>query len=284
MRAWEIFCAAFTGHAIYLFDELTEPRWNGFVLWPIVCGAACFALEARRPWRDQPAYQRQDFGLDAFYLVFNLMLFPLFGFQAACAVVAHGGQLVGEFVGVDFTQGYVPMSWSLGAKVFVLFVVRDFVQWNIHRLLHRVPFLWRFHAVHHSARELGFATHFRFHPMESVVYRTLEYIPLALLGLGVTDMTVIYMFAVLVGHLNHTNVRLPLGWFKFVLNNPQMHRWHHVIDLPRRGGVNFGITLSVWDYLFRTAYLPHDAAGEELGMRELQMPAGFWAQTLFPFR
>jgi AraC-like DNA-binding protein len=62
--------------------------------------------------------------------------------------------------------------------MLLLFLVRDFVQWNVHRLLHRAPRLWEFHKVHHSVQQMGFAAHLRYHFMENIVYRTLEYIPL----------------------------------------------------------------------------------------------------------
>lgn len=56
------------------------------------------------------------------------------------------------------------------------------VQWNTHRLLHKVPFLWEVHKVHHSVREMGYAAHLRYHFGETIVYRTIEYIPLAIIS------------------------------------------------------------------------------------------------------
>jgi sterol desaturase/sphingolipid hydroxylase (fatty acid hydroxylase superfamily) len=98
----------------------------------------------------------------------------------------------------------------LGATLTLL-IVRDFIQWNIHRLLHRVNFLWEFHKVHHSVEEMGFAAHLRYHWVENVVYRTFEYIPLAMIGFGIEDFFIVHIFTLAVGHFNHSNFRLKLG-------------------------------------------------------------------------
>ncbi|MEQ8811116.1 MAG: sterol desaturase family protein, partial [Imperialibacter sp.] len=175
------------------------------------------------------------------------------------------------------------MKWPMWSHLLIGFVVRDFVQWWVHRLLHRSPWLWEFHKVHHSVEQMGFAAHLRYHWMENVVYRTIEYIPLALIGIGLRDFFIIHIFTLAVGHFNHSNIKVPLGPFKYFFNNPQMHIWHHAYDLPReRGyGVNFGITLSIWDYLFKTDYIPYDGRDIKLGFPGVeQFPHDFVGQNL----
>ncbi|MEL7533772.1 MAG: sterol desaturase family protein, partial [Bacteroidota bacterium] len=163
----------------------------------------------------------------------------------------------------------------------------DFVQWNVHRLLHAVPFLWEFHKVHHSVEQMGFAAHLRYHWMETIVYRSLEYLPLAMIGFGIDDFFTVYIFTLAVGHFNHSNIRVPLGPLKYIFNNPQMHIWHHAHDLPETHprGINFGLTLSIWDYLFGTAVIPHDGKDIKLGFpgRE-SFPETFWQQITYGFR
>ena len=161
------------------------------------------------------------------------------------------------------------------------------MHWNVHRLLHRVPWLWEFHKVHHSVREMGFAAHLRFHPVESVVYRVLEYLPLALIGFGVDDFFVAYVVSLPIGHWNHANVSLPIGPLRYVLNNPQMHIWHHAKQFPdeHRYGANFGLSLSLWDYLFDSAWIPGDGRDVELGFENVEDYAqDFGSQMLRPFR
>ncbi|MEL6652203.1 MAG: sterol desaturase family protein, partial [Bacteroidota bacterium] len=177
-------------------------------------------------------------------------------------------------------------SWPVWGQLLCLFLVRDFVQWNTHRLLHAVPFLWEFHKVHHSVEQMGFAAHLRYHWMETLVYRTIEYLPLAMIGFGIDDFFVVYIFTLAVGHFNHSNINIPLGPLKYVFNNPQMHIWHHAHDLPETHprGINFGLTLSIWDYLFGTAVIPHNGRDIKLGFPGVEkFPEGFWKQITYGF-
>lgn len=174
----------------------------------------------------------------------------------------------------------------LGLLIF--FLVNDFVQWNTHRLLHRVPLLWDFHKVHHSVKEMGFAAHLRYHWMEPVLYNSIRYIPLALIAnYGAQDVAIVYFFSIAIGHLNHANLGWDYGVFKYIFNNPKMHIWHHAKELPEhvRYGVNFGLTLSLWDYLFKTNYVPHSGRDIELGFdKDETFPEDFIHQELYPFK
>lgn len=148
------------------------------------------------------------------------------------------------------------------AQFLIAFFVVDLMQWGVHNLLHRVPFLWRLHQVHHSIVHMDFWGSLRFHFVEVVVYKTLLYLPMALLGF---DGTVLFWLAIVstaIGHLNHANLDVRFGPLVYLLNGPQMHVWHHAHpdadpSLPKVG-VNFAINLSLWDWLFGTAHLPAD--------------------------
>jgi len=94
-----------------------------------------------------------------------------------------------------------------------------------------------------------------------------------------------HLFTIVIGHLNHANLYLPLGPLKYLLNNPQMHIWHHSKEMPKGCyGVNYGLTISIWDYLFRTAWIPHDGRDIKLGFDGVdQYPHGFFSQMMQPF-
>lgn len=264
---WRVFRDELVGYARFAWNDLLHPGWHSFFWMAIAVSLLVWVLEIALPWRrDQGAFRR-GFWLDAFYVVFYLLLFPVAGFAAVSAVVQALFHDALAAAGVRNLVAIEVASWPGWAQLLLLFAVRDFVHWNIHRLLHRVPWLWRYHKVHHSVIEMGFAAQLRFHWVELVVYRTLEYLPLAMIGFGVTDFAVVHVFAFTVGHLNHSNLRLPIGPLRYVLNTPQMHIWHHAKDLPpeRRHGVNFGLTLSLWDWLFGTVWWPRDGRDIELG-------------------
>ena len=115
-----------------------------------------------------------------------------------------------------------------------------------------------------------------------MVYRTLTYLPLAVLGVDGRVLLWVAVVDTLVGHLNHANLPLSWGPFRYLINSPKMHVWHH--DVIRRGGhgKNFGIVFSVWDWLFGTAEMP---AGQpaKLGFEGLeQFPKGLLARLVYP--
>ena len=220
-------------------------------------------------------------------MFFNFFLFSLIGFYpiSNVFVTAFNDFLFSVFGWKNWVAIQIDMLPVWGQLV-ILFILRDFIQWNVNRLLHRVPFLWQFHKVHHSAKQLGFATHLRYHWMENIVYRVIQYIPLGMIGFGIRDFFFVHLIAIGIGHFNHSNIRVPLGPLKYLFNNPQMHKWHHVKEMPegRRYGINYGISLSLWDYLFGTACIPYDAENLELGYPgEDEMPRRFAGQALFPW-
>ena len=128
---------------------------------------------------------------------------------------------------------------------------------------------------------MGFAAHLRYHWMENVVYRGLEYIPIAMIGFGIDDFFIVHIFALIVGHWNHANLNIDIGPLKYIFNNPRMHIWHHAKHIPSKYGVNFGITLSTWDYLFGTAHIPYDGRDIPLGFEQVEdFPKTFEEQAL----
>ena len=274
---------SYTGYANYLWNEITHPSWHSYFYWLIGVSTFFLLLEWVSPWRkDQPKF-RKDFWLDFFYMFFNFFLFSLIIYNAASNVVVNLFNDALAAVGIKNLVAFEVMSWPVWAHLLLGFVVRDFVQWWTHRLLHRVPALWEFHKVHHSVEQMGFAAHLRFHWMENVVYRTIEYIPLALIGIGLRDFFIIHIFTLAVGHFNLSNIRVNLGFLKYLFNNPQMHIWHHAYHLPKdkHYGVNFGITLSIWDYIFKTDYIPFEGRDIKLGFPGVEsFPHDFISQNL----
>lgn len=280
----DIFINGYKGYASYLWQEIANPTLHSYFYWLIGTSAFFFLLEVVKPWRENQAKFRKDFWLDFFYMFFNFFLFSLIIYNAASDVVVNFFNDGLAAIGITNLLAFEVMSWPIWAHLLLGFVVRDFVQWNIHRLLHRSPFLWQFHKVHHSVEQMGFAAHLRYHWMENIVYRSLEYLPLALIGIGLRDFFIIHIFTLAVGHFNHSNFKLNLGPLKYIFNNPQMHIWHHAYELPkeRAYGANFGLTLSIWDYLFKTDYIPYDGKDIRLGFPGIEkFPQSFAKQNLY---
>ncbi|MBX2891140.1 MAG: sterol desaturase family protein [Saprospiraceae bacterium] len=286
-KYWEIFVSNFKGYANYLWHTVLNPSWGNFFYWLIGISLAVYALELLFPWRKNQPRIREDFWLDTFYMFFNVFIFSLVGYAALSSVVAEAfNDFLKNVFGVRNLVALNIATWPGWAQMLLLFLLRDFIHWNVHRLLHRSPWLWQFHKVHHSVQQMGYAAHLRYHFMENIVYRTIEYLPLAMLGFGIQDFIIVYLFALTIGHLNHANIYLPLGPLKYIFNNPQMHIWHHSKELPKGSyGVNYGISLSLWDYLFGTVWMPHDGRDIELGFPEVEKyPHGFLEQVVEPFK
>lgn len=280
---------AYTGYANYVWDSITHPFKEGnFLFYFFMVSLVVWGLEVLFPWRKNQKPIRNGFWQDAFYLIFNSVLFPLLVFAALSSTTST---LFGRGMGaIGLPDNYVLdlSDWPQWVQMLLFFVLADFIQWLIHNLLHRVPFFWKFHKVHHSVREMGFAAHFRFHFMETFVYRVGLFVFLSyLFNFKLEYSFYMYAFTVLIGHLNHANIGIDYGPLKYVLNNPKMHIWHHAKHLPTSHprGVNFGLTLSVWDYLFGTDYVPESGRDIELGFDDIEtFPKDVPGQMIRPFK
>lgn len=283
----DLVARSYTEYWNYLTSEVLHPTWHNYFYWLIGLSLFAWTAELLFPWRkDQPRI-RQDFWMDGFYMFFNYFLFSLIAYNAISNVAVD---LFNRFLGLFGITNLVAIeigSWPGWLQLITLFIVADLIHWNVHRMLHRVPWMWEFHKVHHSVKQMGFAAHLRFHWMENIFYKSAQYIPLAMIGFGLTDFFIVHIVATAIGHLNHSNVNLSWGPLKYLLNNPRMHIWHHVRELPagHPHGINFGISLSLWDYLFGTAVVPHEGRDIELGFPEDErFPKTFVDQLAYPFR
>ena len=267
-----------------LWHMLIYPNWNNFLYGFLVLSLIFLLLEVAFPWRKEQVFFRKDFWLDTFYMFFNLFIFPIFGFEIAKNLLAGSfNWFIGAAFGLENIVALNVSTWPGWIQLILYFVIADFMSFNVHRLLHRVPLFWEFHKVHHSIEEMGYAAHLRYHWMENILYTLFKFFPLALIGFDTSHMIIVHLVTIAIGHYNHANFALPLGPLKYIFNNPQMHIWHHAKDIPKKYGVNFGISLSIWDYLFRTDYIPHSGRDIELGFEDIdKFPKSFWGQLVYP--
>jgi len=153
-------------------------------------------------------------------------------------------------------QHHLVGAWPVWVQLYFFWIVHDFYMYWFHRLQHRVPVLWRTHEAHHSVASVDFVAGSRSHPLEILINQTVEYAPIVLLGAhpdvalmkGVLDATW--------GMWIHSNIGVRAGQLQYVINGPEMHRWHHSREFTGHG-FNYGTKLAVWDWLFGTAYLPY---------------------------
>src|SRR5215510_14462169 len=139
---------SFSGYWNYLSHEILYPSWHNYFYWLIGLSLACWLLEIIFPWRKNQSIIRKDFFLDGFYMFFNFFLFSLIEYNALSNVAV---QACNDFLGLFGIKNIVAIettSLPVWSQLLILLVVKDFIDWNVHRMLHRVPWLWEFHKVH----------------------------------------------------------------------------------------------------------------------------------------
>ncbi|MCM4152275.1 sterol desaturase family protein [Arenibacter sp. N53] len=282
-KYFEAFINAFIGTANWTWKSIIfEVPWYTNYFWGlIIISLVVWMLEILFPWRKEQSIFRRDFWLDAFYMFFNFFLFSI----AISGFYKLLGLLFGDLGIKQSSLAILDMSqFPSWVQLLIFFLVLDLVQWFTHILLHRYKFLWIFHQIHHSVKEMGFAAHLRYHWMENVLYKPLKTFGVMILGGFEPEQAyIVHFFAIAIGHFNHANIKITWGPLKYILNNPVMHLYHHAHDLPDgKYGVNFGISLSLWDYIFRTNYIPEDSGTIELGFKgDEKIPKSFWKQITY---
>lgn len=285
-RYLDAFINAFNGSLDWTWKSiLFEVPWYQNYFWGLILiSLLVWGLEIAFPWRKEQSIFRKDFWLDGFYMFFNFFVFSIAidGFYRILNLAYTDIGLASNSLAiVDIS------TWPMWLQLIVFFIVLDFVQWFTHVLLHKFPVLWRFHKVHHSVKEMGFAAHLRYHWMENILYKPLKTFGVMILGGFEPEQAFIVHFAAIsIGHFNHANIKITWGFLKYIFNNPVMHLYHHAYTLPEgKYGVNFGISLSLWDYLFKTNYIPEDSGTIEIGFpKDDTFPKTFWGQLWYGFR
>tara|TARA_A100001015_G_C15014736_1_gene724920 strand:+ start:948 stop:1826 length:879 start_codon:yes stop_codon:yes gene_type:complete len=287
MEIFKVFTEAFLGTINWTWQSITfNVPWYMNYFWGLtILSLLVWGLEIAFPWRKQQKIFRKDFWLDAMYMYFNFFVFAFF-LNGFFGVIGLGLSSVGitmqSIAVVDIS------SWPMWAQLLVFFIVLDFFQWSTHVALHKIPALWQFHKVHHSVEEMGFAAHLRYHWMENVFYKPAKTIGVMLIGGFEPEMAyIVHFMAITIGHFNHANIKITWGPLRYLLNNPVMHLYHHAKVIPggQSIGVNFGISLSIWDYIFKTSYVPDANGDTPLGFEDMdEFPADFVHQNLYGFK
>jgi sterol desaturase/sphingolipid hydroxylase (fatty acid hydroxylase superfamily) len=176
---------------------------------------------------------------------------------------------------LEAALGIAVPSWPIAgwAGFVAAFLLFDLLRYLVHRCKHAVPFLWRFHALHHSDPDLDVTTTVRLHPIEYLLNSGVFWVTVILLGIPGTVVLTYALTAFAIEAVQHGNIRLPQRldrWLQPVLVTVDMHRIHHSVAFAQ-GSCNYATVFSVWDRLFRTytrlTRAQHDSI--VFGVREL---------------
>lgn len=238
-------------------------------------------LFPRKVWTHPSAW------LDLRYMVFHkvvsyFLLFGLGGWAVSAGFRAtSGGMTVSQALNESARSDASDFLIAVGYMFAILLVV-DFIGWAIHYLQHRVPILWQFHKVHHSAEVMHPISNFREHPIDNFAYilfigvgygavngvavNMLGYTPSMPTLLGVPVL--MFLFNVLGYNLRHSHIwlRWP-GRLSMIFPSPAHHHVHHSSH-PDHLDKNFGFMFPVWDVIFRTYHMPEDNRDVRFGTVE----------------
>jgi sterol desaturase/sphingolipid hydroxylase (fatty acid hydroxylase superfamily) len=221
---------------------------------------------------------------DISYALINAVASSYFRIPAFLLVVfVLSGTMSKHEISDYFANGRGPLSTlPFWCQAIVYVVLGDFLLYWIHRGFHRSR-MWPFHAIHHSATEVDWTTAYRFHPINLMLQPAFVAVVMITLGIRPEVMAFVMPIDSVIGFWQHSNSNWTLGPLRYVIASPVFHRWHHT--MPDEGGnSNFAPTLSVWDWLFGTFYMPEGRLPEAFGVEDAELTEGYFKQLLYPFR
>ena len=211
------------------------------------------------------------------YLIMPIFLKPLFIALLAGATAWLALQVGGSLW---------PSDWPIVWQLILMLLLGDAGRYWGHRLAHELPMLWRFHAVHHSAKRLWWWNATRQHPVDKIWFTFTEMLFPVLLGADGVVLSMYFGVTAVCGYSQHCNIDLKLGRLYWFFNVVELHRWHHS-KKPKQSDNNYGNNLIIYDRLFGTYFHPQrqnsDAKLGNIGLMNPDYPQNYLGQLKAPF-
>jgi len=246
-----------------------------FVLELLVLALIFVPLEGLFPLREQRVF-REGWQTDLKHFFVSHAGVQLLSFAALIPAQV----LFAWAVQLDFQRAVAAQPlWLQFAEI--IFTV-DLATYWIHRAFHQVPWLWSFHAIHHSSLKMDWLAGSRMHVADVLVTRAAAFLPVFVLGFAPGALYAYLAFVSFHAVFIHANVRWRFPVLRWVISTPEYHHWHHTSD---EEGIdkNFASFLPLWDLLFGTAHQP-DHWPRNYGTVKFQPPESYLGQLLYPFR
>ena len=248
-----------------------------FIINVLVVGFLFVPLERVFPARADQTVFRPEWQEDMFYYLVSSMLVQVLGFLAMAPTNMVSGWF--DFAGTAETIATIPF-W---VQVVIIMAATDFVQYWVHRAFHTVPALWRFHAIHHSTKQMDWLAGARMHLIEIAVLRGLTAVPMFSLGFDPAAIQAYLLIVYFYSSFIHANVGWHFGFLERFLVTPRFHHWHHGSDRDAID-INYASHFPIYDWLFGTHHLPETDWPEAYGVVGDNVPKGYWRQFLHPFQ
>jgi sterol desaturase/sphingolipid hydroxylase (fatty acid hydroxylase superfamily) len=229
-------------------------------------------LFARHP---QQKVFRRSWANDLIFLFLNGILIKLGLLAVIAAIIFAAARIVPA--SFQAAVGGLPYWVQIPAVI----VLSDLGFYWTHRMFHAVPWLWRFHSIHHSIEELDWLAAARVHPVDQILTKGVSLIPVVALGFSEWAIGIYALLYQWQSILIHSNVQIGFGPLRWLVASPEFHHWHHSNDLEARDK-NFAGQLSFLDALFGSIHMPHGQAPTAYGL-DRPMPQRYAFQLLYPF-
>ena len=219
----------------------------------------------RRAWKD-----------DLIYLFFNRLWI-----KAGLGIFSAGIiDLAGALIPRSFQE--VVAAQSLLVQIIEVIFLADLGFYAAHRLFHTMPWLWKFHQIHHSIQELDWLAGHRVHPLDQVLTKAASFALILPPGFSGKAIVIYFLLCHWQSILVHTNLRIGFGLLRYFLALPEFHHWHHSSN-RRAYNKNFSGQLSFIDALFGPLYLPRDHLPDTYGIDNV-IPETYVSQLLYPLK
>ncbi|WP_291206902.1 sterol desaturase family protein [Hyphomonas sp.] len=248
-----------------------------FVLNVVLTGLLFVPIERAFPLKREQRLFRTEWREDLFYYFVSSMMVQVLTYLAMAPANAINA--------ANAWEGFRAAVFALPMVVQVVLIMffTDFVQYWLHRAFHRVPALWRFHAVHHSAKSMDWIAGARMHFLEVIVLRGVTAIPMFTLGFNPLAIQIYLLIVYFYSAFIHANVGWNLKAAEPYVATPRFHHWHHGEEREAID-VNFAIHFPLFDRLFGTHHMPETRWPKAYGIKGHPVPLGYWKQFLYPFK
>lgn len=248
-----------------------------FVVNMLFTGFLFIPIERYFPHNGEQTVFRREWQEDLFYYLVSSMFV-----QVLAYLTVSPANIVKGTAPLEPVQSYIGSQPFL-LQLLLIMLLTDFVQYWLHRAFHQVPALWRFHAVHHSAKTMDWLAGARMHFLEVIVLRATTALPMLTLGFDPNAVQIYILIVYVYSSFVHSNVGWDLSTIERFFVTPRFHHWHHGSEAEAID-VNYAIHFPLLDWLFGT----HLAAGKrwprQYGIVGGPMPRGYWQQFLYPFQ
>ncbi len=237
-------------------------------------------------WPSLPKQKRirRGFRLDLLYWFITPVVSKPIAQGVVLLVIAPLFLLLGYKLDKEtFAQGWGPLlHLPIWLQTILVLVVGDFTGYWNHRWFHSRK-LWKFHAIHHSSKDLDWLSAVRLHPVNEIGSRVIQVLPFVFMGFSPALLASYVPFLTFYAIFLHANISWDFGPLKYVMATPRFHRWHHTKE-DEAIDKNFAALFPIWDILFGTYYMPKDKVPTEFGVHDDSVPESFMGQLAYPFK